>query len=103
MSQPRKPTGSRSKKPAPQRKRPAEKARSNRPPDLTQLIYAFSDAHALVSVASKVVTDNKHSGPEASVLRLADDALETFADRLDAANIALHHFLKKAVGEGGAS
>jgi len=105
MSPSKKPTGPRSKRPATQRrKRPPEKGRGNQPPNLEPVLHAFSDAEALVSVASKVVMDSIYAGPEASVLRLGVEALEKVADQLDDAARALHRFLKrKAAVKGGAS
>jgi len=76
--------------------------RKLQPPDLTAILDSFSDAAALVSVAAKVVASSSYSGPESSVLRLGVEALNKVYDQLDAADTALHHFLKKhAVAKGG--
>ena len=84
------------------RKHPAAKVRRIQPPDLTSVINSFSDATALVSVASKVIANSPYSGPEASVLRLGVEALERASDQLEEADLALNRFLeKKTVAKGG--
>lgn len=69
------------------------------PPDLTDLVDAFSDAHALVSVAHKVMVDADYGyGPEESVLRQGVAALDRVSDQLEEAERRLAQFLKAKSG-----
>jgi hypothetical protein len=66
-------------------------------PDLSEIVYALSDAGALVTVASSAVMDGG-GGPEATVLRLGVDALEKAMDQLERAELKFAAFRKRHGG-----
>ena len=61
-------------------------------PDISEIVYALSDASALVTVASNAVMDGR-SGPEATVLRIGVAALEKAMDLLERAELKVAAFL----------
>jgi hypothetical protein len=84
-------------KKATKRRRVASRARAPNvlPPDLTDLVYTFSDAYALVAVAHKVMVNANYGyGPEESVLCQGVAALKRVRDQLDEAEGQLVRFLK---------
>ena len=67
----------------------------NRLPDLTEILHAFIDALALVTVAHRVIAGGDDYGPEEYVLRMGVSALHAVYKRLDEADVQITHFRDK--------
>ena len=68
-------------------------------PDLDEILFAFAEAHAQLSVASDVIGRNESVGPERVVLRLGVEASNRVYNQLDMAIVQLDQAHKA----GGAS
>jgi hypothetical protein len=72
-------------------------------PDLTEIFYAFTDAHALVAVACESIMHNNNPGRAACVLYLGVEALERVSDQLEKADMQLEYLRRKKESARGAS
>jgi hypothetical protein len=84
-------------------KKPRKSKRAKRttdsPPDLSQIVYAFWDAHAFVWTAHQVMKEG-HCGPEEAVLRQGVETLKKLCEQLDSIESELSRLRR---GTGGAS
>ncbi len=67
-------------------------------PDLSDIVFAFSDAQALVTVAHIALAERNNYGPEENVLRQGVAALDRISARLDEADMQLGRFRRHVLG-----
>ena len=66
-------------------------------PDLTEILHAFVDALALVTVAHRSIAEGDY-GPEEYVLRMGVQALDAVYNRFDRAELQITRFREKNAG-----